>query len=324
MKHVTTDATGDCFWPGPRLAVLLPALLFVSLAGCRQTPFVLEVELPRTHGLKPGDNITLRGLAIGQVRDIDIDASAVVVRAEIKPRFKAHVREGCVFRVEPEKLVTGKMMLAVTPAAEPGAPLAPGARVRGISAAAGPIERLERTLTHGVDHARAQATGLGRAILSPDQHPPRATGATIDLDQPGAYLAYIESVRVYDQKADGDAWDSVGGGGPDLLVQIWVDDRPVLVTPAVNNTLHAEWDLPTERFPLRSKTTMQIKVLDRDMGFNDEIGVVTLSPTPADADIGRRFRLAAGRVAELRIRLERAPAEAQPHAEPSDADDSAP
>lgn len=285
----------------------------LALAGCRDDPFRLTVLFPETGGLKPGDNVVLRGLSIGQVADIDIEADGVAVRVEIRPRYREHLQRGVVFRVAPEKMITGKQMLVVEPAAEPGPPLPAGARVRGGPIEPDPVERVRDALHDSIDHARDQAKGLGRALLDPDQLPPRAVGGTVDLDRPRQYALRLLSVRVHPTKADGADWDGLGGGGPDLVAQVWVGSRQVMLAGPAEDTLEAEWaDRLSEPFDLPPDTRLSVKILDQDVGFNDLVGVIELSPTPADAAAGRLFRLAAGRVAEVRLRVEERPPDSSP------------
>lgn len=279
------------------------------LAGCSKAPMTVDVTFPEAGGIKPGDNVTMRGLAIGQVTDVDLAAEGVVVRVEIDPRYQRHLDARAAFAIAGEKLVTGKKMLTVTPGVPPGEPLRSGAVVRGAGLEPDPIEQAKGALTDSIDHARSQANGLGRALLNPDQQPPRALGDTIDLDRPGHWVVRLLSVRVYDTTADGSDWDGPGGGGPDLLVQVWYGNRQVLLTPSAEDVLELDFDAAAVSEPvfLDGHTPVRVKVLDADMGFNDPIGVVEFSPTVADANGKRVFRLAAGRVAELRVAVEPAP-----------------
>lgn len=283
------------------IALLLGAS---TLVACGEGPARVLVDFPETGGLKAGDNVTLRGLAIGQVRDIDIAAGArgVSVVVEVQPKFKDHLRQGVSFRIEQEKMVTGKQRLVLEPADTPGAPLADGVHVAGRSIAPDAVDRLRGALEGSVDHAKEQATGLGRAILNPDEQPPtRATGGTVDLDRPGGYVVRLISVKVDPKTADGSDWDGMGGGEPDLLGQVWVGERQVLLTPVADDTLEAQWDATSEGFDLSPELAIRVKILDRDVSLNDEIGVLELRPTEADAATGRVFRLAGGRVLEARL-----------------------
>ena len=135
-------------------------------------------------------------------------------------------------------------------------------------------------------------------------------GDTVDLDRPGRLRLRLERVRVEPTTADGSEWDA--GSAPDLLAQGWVGDRQVLLTEAVEDALEVEWPAEaatSRRFDLGPKTPVRVKVLDADVSFNDPIGVIELRPSAADAKSQRRFRLAAGRVAELVLVIEEAPAE---------------
>ncbi|MEZ4469510.1 MAG: MCE family protein [bacterium] len=287
---------------------LLPALL-----ACSETPFAVAVTFPEAAGLKPGDNVAMRGLAIGQVRDVDLATSGVVVRIEVEPRFAHHLDSKATFQIEEEKLVTGKRRIAVLPGDPPGVPLAAGATVAGAALPEDMIDRArgalkdsvqdaESALKHSVDHARDQVEGLGRAVLGPDTQAPRTRGDTVDLDQPRHYRVRVLGVKVHATTADGKDWDTMGD--PELMVQVWVDERQVLLADG-GSALAVEFeDAVSEAFDLTDKTRVQVKVFDKDATLNDEIGVAELTPTPADAAGKRVFRLAAGRIEEVRVAVE--------------------
>lgn len=280
------------------------ALLALALFACSEPPHAVRVIFPEAAGLKPGDNVIIRGLAVGQVADVDLHPEGVVARLEIGLRFTGHVDSGARFHIETEKLVTGKMAVVIAPGRPPGEPLPSGAEVHGEPPQAGPIDQAKAALTESIDHARAQAQGLGRAMLNPDHRPPVAAGGTIDLDRPGRYRLRLLSVRVEPTTADGSDWDT--GSDPDLVLQGWIGDRQILLTPAAEDELSVEWpgdDALSAPFDMGGET-LRVKVLDADVSYNDPIGVIELRPTPADARSRRRFRLAAGRVAELALRLE--------------------
>lgn len=282
---------------------------WVLAVGCTAEPHHLAVVFPEAAGLKPGDNVSIRGLAVGQVVDVDLHPDGVVARLEIAPRFRGHVDDAARFRLESERLVTGKMAVVVVPGE--GAPLADGATVRGEGPPADPIAAAKAALVETVDHAAAETRGMGRDLLNPDQRPPRASGGTVDLDRPGAFRVRLVALRVEATRADGDDWDTASA--PDPVVQVWVDRRQVLLTTGVEDRLAVEWagdEAASASFALTGVETVRVKVLDADLSFNDEIGVVELRPTAADARAGRAFRLAAGRVAELRLVVEEAPVEA--------------
>lgn len=287
------------------LAVLLLGLTgaIVALASCGEKPHTLAVQFPEAAGLKPGDNVTIRGLSVGQVTDLDIEGAGVRVALEVKPRYQKHFDTEARFRIADEKLVTGKKMVVVEPGG--GAPLAAGALVKGEAPDPGAIEQAKAALQDTVDHARGQAAGLGRAVLNPDEQPPRAVGGTVDLDRPGRYRVRLLSVEVHSTNASGDDWDGLGGGEADVLVQVWVGARQILLAQAEEDQESVSWaDARSEPFDLGAGTKLRVKVLDVDASANDEIGIVELGP--AAADVGRTFRLAAGRVKELKLALERA------------------
>lgn len=284
--------------------LVCPAIILI-LAGCGEDPATLQITFPETGGLKPGDNVVLHGLSIGQIRDIDIDPRqpGVVVKVEISPRHRDHLRRGVEFSVASEKLVTGKQMLVMQPAPQGAPPLPRGARVAGAALDPGPVAQIERALDRTVTHAERRV----RSLIRPDQMPPRATGATVDLDRPGRFQLTLHTVEVYSTQADGSDWDGPGAGDPDLIAQVWIHDRQVMLTAEAVEGLFAEWDQDSEPFDLAPTAEILVKILDKDVSFNDEIGVITLSPTAADARTGRRFRLAGGRVKEAVISLKPAP-----------------
>ncbi len=288
------------------LAALLLGLTgaVVALASCGDKPHELAIDFPEAAGLKPGDNVTIRGLAVGQVTDLDIEGAGVRVALEIKPRYRKHFDTEARFRIADEKLVTGKKMVVVEPGG--GTPLASGAVAKGERADPGAIAPAKAALQDTVDHARDQATGIGRAILNPDEQPPRAVGGTVDLDRPGRFRIRLVSVEVHPTNASGDDWDTIGAGEADVLVQVWVGARQILLTETAEDKESVTYeDVLSEPFDLAPGTKLRVKVLDVDTSANDEIGIVEFGPTPRD--VGRTFRLAAGRVKELQATLERVP-----------------
>lgn len=292
----------------PGLVLLVAGVVVALKIGCQEEPYHLKVVFPEAGGLKPGDNVAIRGLQVGQVANLDLHADGVMALVEIEPKFRKHFDDRARFLIRDEKMVTGKKMLVVEPGDPPGQRLPAGAEVRGEAPRSGPIERAKRALKHTVDHAREQAQGLGRAILNPDQQPPRTVGGTVDLDQPGELVVRLLSAKVHPTTADGADWDAMGAGDPDLLVQVWVGSRQILLTDAAEDVLEVEWDeAVSEPFDVAAGVPLKVKVLDVDVSSNDEIGIVELSPTREDARSGRVFRLAAGRVAELRLRIDPAP-----------------
>lgn len=280
------------------LTLLLGPLL--TLGGCKSDPHTISVTFPEAAGLKPGDNVAMRGLAIGQVLGIDIHGAGVKVQLEIGSKYLKHVDTEARFAIEEEKMVTGKRRIAVTPGK--GTPLKKGAIVAGQGLPDDVINRAEGALKRSVDHAEDRAKGLGNAVLNPDTLPPRTTGDTIDLDQPRHYKVRLLSVHIHPTSADGKDWDSMGD--PEIIAQVWVDKRQVLLVEGEDALKQDFDDALSEPFDLTPKTVIQVKILDKDVGYNDEIGIISLSPTAADAQSKRVFRLAAGRVAELRMSLE--------------------
>ena len=288
------------------LAVLLLALAgaVVGLASCGDKPHAIAVIFPEAAGLKPGDDVTVRGLSVGQVVDLDIEGDGVRVSLEIGPRYRKHLDDQARFRISTSKLVTGKKMVVVEPGG--GEPLAAGALARGEPPDPDAIAQAKAALEGAVDHAREQTTGLGRALHNPDHQPPRAAGGTLDLDQPGRYRVRLVSLKVHATNAAGDDWDAPGAGEADLLVQVWVGARQVLLTEQAEDTEQVRWRGAkgrSEAFDLGPDTRVRVKVLDIDVTGNDEVGIIELEPT--SADVGRTFRLAAGRVAELELVIEK-------------------
>jgi hypothetical protein len=284
---------------------LLGIVLLAALCGCSEPPFTLGVVFPDAAGLKPGDNVMMRGLSIGQVKDVDIHADGVLARIEVDSKYRRHVDSKASFRIRSEKLVTGKMSLVIEPGKPPGAVLKRGAVLQGAAAGPGPIQRVESAVNDAVARVEDEATTLRRKVTEPHTLPPRAVGETVDLDRQGRYALRLQSVRVHTTSADGRDWDGVGAGDPDLVAQIWVNDRQILLTSVMDGVFFAEWiDAVSTPFELAEGTTVKVKVLDRDVSADDEIGVIEFRPTAAD--LNRTFRLSAGRVDELKVSLQRA------------------
>ena len=293
------------------MIVLVVAVMMTKTA---RDAFSVEVVFSNAGGLKPGDNVLIRGLAVGQVQHINLIQDHVIAVLSVRKSYASHLDENATFKIVSEKLITGKKSIVIVPGSPPGPKLIPGARVRGLSAEADPIQRAQKalddsvaqagqTLKGTVDHAGDQARELGRAVLNPDRHAPRTTGATIDLDRPGQFLLQIHALKVHGTTADGSGWDTMGE--PDLLIQVWVDRRQVLMSGPYKDRLGHHWKKPlkTEPFDLTPSSLIQVKVLDVDTSYNDEIGVAELRPTSEDALRSRNFRLAAGRIKEIKVSL---------------------
>ena len=112
------------------------------------------------------------------------------------------------------------------------------------------IALLISILLPSLARAREQAKGLGTAVLNPDTLPPRTTGDTVDLDRPRHYKVRLLSVKAHPTTADGKDWDNMGD--PELMAQVWVDERQVLLSavtaPRAPTRPHP---ISTERAPKR-------------------------------------------------------------------------
>ena len=127
--------------------------------------------------------------------------------------------------------------------------------------------------------------------------------ATVDLDAPLPHVLQVNSVEIYPKKADGKRWDSIGAGGPDLLVQVFANGHQVLLSKVRKDSFATQWEsLITEKFDLNTpNSTIRVVVLDKDLREHDTIGEVTFSPTVDHAKNNKMFRLAGGRIKELRV-----------------------
>jgi hypothetical protein len=128
--------------------------------------------------------------------------------------------------------------------------------------------------------------------------------ATVDLDQPRPYILQLMSVEVYPKKMDGKRWDPLGASGPDLFVQVFVDGHQVLLSKVRKDSFASEWKyLVSNAFALNNKSSVRIVVWDKDLKDDDLVGEPSFSPTIKDVKEGKTFRLAGGRVKEVKIRL---------------------
>ncbi|MBU0550417.1 MCE family protein [Myxococcota bacterium] len=292
------------------------ALIWLSLwvalvVACDEPSLRFGLHFEAAEGLKPGDNVMMRGIAVGQVLDVDLDGDGVLVKVEIKPKFKGKMDAAGRYWITSEKLVTGKKMVAVEPGEPFGRAVRQGERVTGLLNAGGALGSAKAAIQETVEHARGQAKGLGRAILHPDRSAPRGAGDTVDLERPGGFVLRLLSIRLKPTTADGKRWDLLGR--PDLLIQVWAGQQQILLTDPLKDTLEHEWAaLLTAPFDLAARPRVRVKVLDVDVRMSDEIGIVELEPTLEDAASGRVFRLAAGRIAELQLQV-------LPHAQPAPA-----
>jgi hypothetical protein len=90
---------------------------------------------------------------------------------------------------------------------------------------------------------------------------------------PGRYRLTSVSFKVAETKADGRAWDAVGGR-PDPFITVMIDGAPV--DTCLQKDVFAG-QCPSEKVvTLTDQSTLQIDVLDKDISENDPIGTASL------------------------------------------------
>ena len=127
---------------------------------------------------------------------------------------------------------------------------------------------------------------------------------TIDLDQPRPYMLQLISVEAYPKKNDGKDWDLLGATGPDLFVQVFVDDHQVLLSKVHKDTFVSTWTHQvSQAFALTASSKIKIVVWDKDLKDDDLVGEPSFTPTLDQVKAAKTFRLEAGRVKEVKVRL---------------------
>lgn len=128
---------------------------------------------------------------------------------------------------------------------------------------------------------------------------------TIHLDQARPYEIHLKSVEVYPRKANGNSWDPVFKGKPDLLIQVFVDQHQVYLSKVQRDTISVKLNQKTQAFQLKpGQSEIKVIVLDKDLGTRDDlIGELNIYPTQNDILNQKSFRLANRRIKELQLQV---------------------
>lgn len=112
------------------------ALLFALLSGCHRQPeaasrLEFKILLPSAEGLRVGSSVHLRGVPVGEVRDIrlgpDPDRLEVELLIEVDQQASRWLRTGTFARIRSLGLTNGERFVDLLPGPRSGSPLAPGA-----------------------------------------------------------------------------------------------------------------------------------------------------------------------------------------------------
>ncbi len=135
--------------------------IILSYENIFQQYHPLEVQFDHVSGLRQGDNVFLRGVMIGRVRQLEVDDDGVRVTASIQRRLT--LREGYRIEIVPSSVLGGQYL-----AIDEGPPDAPrlpdDARLRGerpvdlIDEATHTIRALRASLEEGEVLANVEAT----------------------------------------------------------------------------------------------------------------------------------------------------------------------
>jgi len=74
-----------------------------------------SLQFEEAKGLKPGDFVYMRGISIGEIKDVRIQGGAIVAEVKIYPKNEAHVPDNSFFFIWPDQLLTGKQCVIVEP-----------------------------------------------------------------------------------------------------------------------------------------------------------------------------------------------------------------
>ena len=296
------------------LASLLAGLVLLAAPGCRSSSapgdLSLTVLFPDVAGLKPGDNVRMRGVVIGTVRDIALEPERVRVAIVIEARHAAAVTEGARFLIDTERLIASKRCIRIEPAAAPGAPLSSGGEVTGEGDAT--LEGKARAI---VAEAAGELKKTGRAVV-------REAGAAVDnLVDPGSRVSADAppvirhgrspelvfeplSARIAHRKANRkkwDFWDTV----PEPVLTVSLDETVVLQLPereSPKETHAPTWSASSLPFPYREDGYLVVRLMDEDHFRNDLIGEGRV-PFPRPDEIGEIEAVSFGQVVRFRYRF---------------------
>lgn len=310
---------------GTRVMALVA--LVVALVGCRGGGFgaaedgdlLVTVTFDDVAGLKPGDNVQMRGVAIGVVRDTRLVPDGVEVELAIAGTHAPAVTEGARFVIDTEKLVAGKMCVRVEPGRAGAPPLASGVAVKGdgvrtLLSQAGPL----------IDHSQAALAEAGGAVV--EDLGRRAEEAVDNVIDPGTSIprtadpALVRgktpelvfepiSARIATRKHNGKKWDATETN-PDVILSVAYGGTIVLQEPSDEDgdpqeTHTPVWSSTSRPFPYRPEGAVIVQVMDDDLSFSDMIGQGKI-PLPPPDQIGREETASFGQVEELRYRFRRA------------------
>ncbi|MGE5786858.1 MAG: PDZ domain-containing protein, partial [Myxococcales bacterium] len=108
---------------------------------------------------------------------------------------------------------------------------------------------------------------VGCAALYPTLSTPVRGAVSVDQYEPpppkDILFVTIKSARIPVKTRDGRNWDQVGGHAPDPFAVLFVDDKEVLRTPVVSNTLQPKWPTPEPvNLKVPSRASVRIEVWD--------------------------------------------------------------
>ncbi len=111
------------------------SLLFAGVFLFRDGPLgglTFKLQFAEAKGLKPGDSVYMRGVGIGEIRNLGFDNGQVVAEVKIYQDEGLHVPDDSYFFIWPHQLLTGKKCVIVAPG-ESAQSVARGALIQGES-----------------------------------------------------------------------------------------------------------------------------------------------------------------------------------------------
>ncbi len=111
------------------------AILFGGVFLFKDGPpggLILRLQLDEAKGLKTGDVAYMKGVSVGEIRDLGFEQGRVVAELRIGPREGMHVPADSFFFIWPDQILTGKQCIIIEPG-DSAEPLKTGSLIEGES-----------------------------------------------------------------------------------------------------------------------------------------------------------------------------------------------
>jgi preprotein translocase subunit YajC len=294
------------------ISVLGAGIFYFLFQEPSQVPFKFSVLFSDVDGLKEGDDVVVRGLRIGRVEALELGASTVRATLAIHTNYRSKMdsKLSATIQVDPK---SAKRLLRIEPGNPPGVLLKEGAQIAEQSLTTtrsgrlgkvtivkpGVIRKPVTTKAHEAPLLKSKS--MAGPVEKVETNNLGLKSETVNLDGPRRYTIQVHRVDVRETKADGKAWD-VLGGAPDLQIRAWASTQQILLSQKFQDTFTLDFHedpLQSESFDLRAGEAVGLQVTDLDLQANDKIGVINI-PISARLESGvRTFRLSAGQIQEI-------------------------